>query len=48
MARKLAAWLLLAGLALGASACNTIEGFGKDLKAGGQAIESAADKSKPK
>ncbi|HVJ73993.1 MAG TPA: entericidin A/B family lipoprotein [Casimicrobiaceae bacterium] len=48
MVRKLAAALALAGFALGLAACNTVEGMGKDIKAGGAAIESAADKSKPK
>jgi entericidin B len=28
--------------------CNTVEGAGKDVKATGNAIENAADKSKPK
>ncbi len=28
------------------SACNTMEGFGKDMKKGGEAIEKAADKNK--
>ena len=46
--KKLAASLALAALALGLSGCNTISGIGKDVKAGGQAIENAADKSKPK
>ena len=49
MNRKMVALLLLAGLAIGAlltSGCNTVEGMGKDLKAGGQAIEKAADKNK--
>ena len=27
--------------------CNTVEGAGKDVKATGQAVERAADKSKP-
>jgi entericidin B len=35
-----AAVVMLAG-------CNTIEGTGKDVKATGNAIEKAADKSKP-
>ena len=35
----LAAALLLAG-------CNTVEGLGKDIKKGGEAIEKAADKNK--
>lgn len=26
--------------------CNTIEGMGKDIKKGGEAIEKAADKAK--
>ncbi|MFO1306102.1 MAG: entericidin A/B family lipoprotein [Burkholderiales bacterium] len=30
------------------SACNTIEGVGKDVKATGQAVESAAKSAKPK
>ena len=46
MVSRLAAVLALA--VLGLSACNTIEGLGKDIKAGGQKIENAADKSKPK
>jgi entericidin B len=48
MHRKLAATIALVALALGLAACNTIEGVGKDVKAGGQAIENAASKSKPK
>ena len=39
--------LLLALFAVGAAGCNTVEGAGKDVKAGGQAIEKAADKAKP-
>jgi predicted small secreted protein len=31
---------------LAVTACNTVEGFGKDVKKGGEAIEKAADKSK--
>ena len=48
MVRKLAAALALAGFALGLAASNTVEGMGKAIQAGGAAIESAADKSKPK
>jgi len=33
---------------LALSACNTVEGAGKDVKAGGQAVENAAKDSKPK
>ena len=32
---------------LGLSACNTLSGAGQDLKAGGQAVENTADKTKP-
>jgi entericidin B len=49
MKRKMVAALLLVGFALAAltaTGCNTVEGMGKDLKAGGQAIEKAADKNK--
>ena len=38
------AFILLAAVAL--AGCNTIEGVGKDIKKGGEAIEKAADKSK--
>jgi predicted small secreted protein len=48
MLNKLAALALLAGIAVSVTACNTVEGAGKDVKATGQAIENAADKSKPK
>jgi len=37
---------LLVAIALGLAACNTIEGVGKDVQKGGQAIEKAADKNK--
>ena len=30
------------------SACNTVEGFGQDVKATGGAVEKAADQAKPK
>ena len=33
-------------LAIGFSACNTIEGAGKDIKSTGKAIEKTADKNK--
>ena len=48
MLKKLAALAALAGIVVGLSACHTVEGAGKDVKATGQAIENAADKSKPK
>jgi predicted small secreted protein len=46
MARKFVALLWLIGAAFALAACNTVEGAGKDIKAGGQAIEKAADKNK--
>jgi entericidin B len=30
------------------TACNTVAGAGKDVKATGQAVEKAADEAKPK
>ena len=33
-------------LALALTGCNTIEGFGKDVKKSGEAIEKAADKAR--
>ncbi len=41
-----AAPLLLSLLAL--SACNTVEGVGKDVKSGGKAIENTAQDAKNK
>lgn len=35
-------------LALSLSACNTVEGAGKDVKATGQAVQEAAKDAKPK
>jgi entericidin B len=40
--------LLGVSFALSLSACNTVEGAGKDVKATGQAVEKAADDAKPK
>jgi entericidin B len=41
--------IALLGLAVvSMSACNTIEGAGKDVKATGQAVENAAKDAKPK
>ena len=48
MLKRLVALALLAGMIVSVTACNTVEGAGKDVKATGQAIENAADKSKPK
>ena len=49
MRRSVAALLAFAAMAVASLAlvgCNTIEGMGKDVKAGGQAIEKAAEKNK--
>jgi predicted small secreted protein len=46
MLTKLAAVLALAGFAVAAAGCYTIEGAGKDVKAAGGAIEKAAEKTK--
>jgi len=43
---KIISAFLLALSALSLSACNTIEGVGKDIKAGGEAIERTADENK--
>jgi predicted small secreted protein len=48
MVRRLAVLTLIAGLVAAIAGCNTVAGVGKDVKASGQAIENAADKSKPK
>lgn len=40
--KRLALVSLLSVLALNLSACNTLNGIGKDLKKGGEAIERAA------
>jgi entericidin B len=45
---RLGAFAVLAAFIIGVSGCNTVAGAGKDIKAGGQAIENAADKAKPK
>jgi len=38
--------MLLAGTVSLLSACNTVEGAGKDIKRSGQAIENSADRNK--
>ncbi|OYV34360.1 MAG: entericidin [Thiomonas sp. 20-64-5] len=44
--KSLLSLLLLAATLLSLTACNTVAGVGKDLKAGGQAITNAADQAK--
>lgn len=39
---------LIGFFAVTLSACNTVEGAGKDVKATGQAVENAAKDAKPK
>ena len=46
MLKMLARVLALPFLCLALSACNTIEGAGKDVKAAGGAVEKAAAKTK--
>lgn len=43
MWKKLFAITLLAAFVGGLAACNTMEGAGEDISAGGDAIEDAAD-----
>jgi len=38
--------LCIVAAVLALSACNTIEGMGKDVKKGGEATEKAADRNK--
>ena len=42
MLKQFAALFALAGLVLGLAGCNTLEGVGQDVQAGGKAIEKAA------
>jgi predicted small secreted protein len=37
--------LVIAGLGLMAAACNTVQGFGRDLQAVGDALTSASDEA---
>ena len=45
MARRFVAVLCLIAVAFALAACNTVAGAGKDIKAGGEAIEKAANKA---
>mgnify|MGYP005816214963 CR=1 FL=1 len=40
--------VLLAASAMILMACNTVEGFGQDVKATGRAVERTADDAKPR
>jgi entericidin B len=44
---KAATAALLAVMMMFVAGCNTVAGAGKDVKAGGQAVENAAEKAKP-
>ncbi len=46
MMKKIAALFALAGFAFALAGCNTIEGVGKDVKAGGEKVEKEAQKAK--
>jgi len=48
MLKKIAALLVLAGFTALVTGCNTVEGFGQDVKASGRAIEKSADQAKPR
>ena len=45
---KSIAIVILGMFALSLSACNTVEGAGKDVKATGDAVENSAKDAKPK
>ena len=47
MMKMIAALAVLTGFVFSLAACNTIEGAGKDVKAAGQGIEKAAERTKP-
>jgi predicted small secreted protein len=46
MMKKLVALLALVGFGIVVAGCNTVEGAGKDIKAGGAAIEKSAGQAK--
>jgi predicted small secreted protein len=46
MIRKIAALLALAGYVAVMAGCNTMEGVGQDVKAGGQKLEQEAKEHK--
>ena len=45
--KRFIAWLVLGSAAAFLCSCNTVEGFGKDVKAAGGGLEKAAEKTKP-
>lgn len=44
--KKFMLLLLLSAMLSGLSACNTMEGLGKDVKSAGNSLENAADRHK--
>ncbi|AHB07092.1 MULTISPECIES: entericidin A/B family lipoprotein [Pandoraea] len=44
--KRLIAIALLSGFALGLAGCNTVQGAGKDVERGGEAIQGAAERNK--
>jgi predicted small secreted protein len=44
--KNIAALVAIAGFAFVLAGCNTIEGIGKDVKAGGDKVEKEAQKAK--
>ena len=46
MVRILISLFCISSLCMWLAGCNTVEGVGKDVKAAGQSIENAAQKSK--
>ena len=46
MLRSIAHAALIAFFATAVSGCNTVQGFGQDLKAAGDALQRAADRTR--
>ena len=46
MKRQFIIWTTALLTLLGVSACNTMEGMGKDIEAGGDAIEDSAEENR--
>lgn len=46
MKKQFLIWTTAIFTLLGVAACNTMEGMGEDIEAGGDAIEDSADKNK--
>ncbi len=42
MTKKILTWVILLGFMATITACNTIEGMGKDVSSGGDHVEDAA------